>query len=259
MMSGPEMRMQTSNAAGPLTAPAPLLMAEGITKSFRIGERQLGVLHGVNLALPLGQSAALVGASGAGKSTLLHILGLLDPPSSGKVWFEGRDAWSLDPTERSRLRNLRVGFVFQFYHLLPELSAIENVLLPAMIRYGRGAYLRQVKHNRERAESMLVGFGLGDRLKHKPGQLSGGERQRVALARALFNDPAVLICDEPTGNLDSQTGERVLELLFEEQARRGVSLLIVTHDARVAARCQTIFEMQDGLVRNVVSGQGGRG
>jgi lipoprotein-releasing system ATP-binding protein len=236
-----------------------VLVADGITKSFRIGERQLGVLHGVNLALPMGQSAALVGASGAGKSTLLHILGLLDPPSSGKVWFEGRDAWALDPKERSRLRNLRVGFVFQFYHLLPELSAIENVILPAMIRHGRGAYLRLARSYRERAQHMLAEFGLTERMKHKPGQLSGGERQRVALARALFNDPAVLICDEPTGNLDSHTGERVLELLFAEQARRGVSLLIVTHDARVAARCQTIFEMQDGLVRNVVSSQSGGG
>jgi lipoprotein-releasing system ATP-binding protein len=234
-----------------------VLRAEAIYKSFRVGDRELGVLHGVDLELPAGQSAALVGASGAGKSTLLHILGLLDTPSSGKVWFEGQDAWALGPERRAELRNRRVGFVFQFYHLLAELDAVENVLLPAMITHGRGAYHRRSRGLRERARAMLTDFGLGDRLRHKPGMLSGGERQRVALARALFNDPALLICDEPTGNLDSQTGEKVLELLFAEQARRQVSLLIVTHDPRVAARCSTVFEMKDGRLEGVRAGGGG--
>lgn len=245
-------------AIEPHTGAPAMLRAEAIHKSFRIGDRDLGVLHGVDLELRCGQSAALVGASGAGKSTLLHILGLLDAPSSGKVWFEGRDAWALGPEGRAELRNRRVGFVFQFYHLLAELDAVENVLLPAMITHGRAAYLRRARALRERARAMLADFGLGDRLRHRPGMLSGGERQRVALARALFNDPALLICDEPTGNLDSQTGERVLELLFAEQARRQVSLLIVTHDPRVAARCATVFEMKDGRLEGVRAGEAAR-
>jgi lipoprotein-releasing system ATP-binding protein len=237
-------------AAGPFARAAdPILRAQGIRRSFPVGGRQLEVLHGVDLLLAPGELLALVGASGAGKSTLLHVIGLLDRPTEGSVWIEGRDAWRLSGEERATMRNQRIGFVFQFYHLLPELTALENVLLPAMISDSRVRFTRRRKEYRDRAEDLLTRFGLSERLRHRPGQLSGGERQRVALARALYHDPPILIADEPTGNLDSATGERVLELLFAEQERRGLSLLLVTHDLRLADRCQRTLVMEDGLIQ----------
>jgi lipoprotein-releasing system ATP-binding protein len=190
-----------------------------------------------------------MGASGAGKSTLIQILGLLEEPTDGTVAFEGRDAWRLAATERARLRNERVGFVFQFYHLLPELTAVENVLLPAMIGRSFGGWRARRKELLARAEETLARFGLSERLEHRPAQLSGGERQRVAIARALFLDPPLVVADEPTGNLDSATGEKVLELLLGERERRGLSLLLVTHDERLAARCQRVVVMEDGRVK----------
>src|SRR5262245_1030989 len=226
--------LKTSTSATPSRSGAAptVLAARAVRKSFRVGESELEVLHGVDLDLRQGELLGLMGASGAGKSTLLHILGLLDPPSHGEVLLEGASAWKLGVTERARLRNTRIGFVFQFYHLLPELDAVENVILPAMI--GRsgifwGATAREL---REKAEAALVKLGLAERLKHRPAQLSGGEQQRVAIARAMFLDPAVVIADEPTGNLDSGTGEKVLDLLLAEQRERGLSLLLVTHDER---------------------------
>jgi lipoprotein-releasing system ATP-binding protein len=229
-------------------AATPLLAARGVKKSFPIGDRRLGVLHGIDLELARGELVGLVGASGAGKSTLLHILGLLDPPTEGQVILDGSDAWRLPAGERARLRNERLGFVFQFYHLLPELDALENVVLPAMI----GNVLRgrtSLREIRVRATETLVRFGLGDRLTHRPSQLSGGEQQRVAIARAMILDPAVVIADEPTGNLDSTTGEKVLDLLIREQKERGLALLLVTHDERVAKRCERMLVMQDGKIR----------
>ena len=214
--------------------PEVVLRAEGVRRSFAVGSRTLEVLHGVDMELCRGEMLALTGPSGAGKSTLLHILGLLDRPSAGRVWLEGQDGWALSLTERARMRNQRIGFVFQFYHLLGELSALENVLLPAMISESRAGFARRKTELTERARELLARFGLAPRLEHHPAQLSGGERQRVALARALFHDPAILIADEPTGNLDSGTGERVLELIFAEQQQRGLSLLLVTHDERLA-------------------------
>jgi len=222
--------------------------ARGVRKSFKAGERELEVLHGVDLDLHRGEILALVGASGAGKSTLLHILGLLDRPNEGSVVLEGRDAWSLSLAERSSLRNLRIGFVFQFYHLLPELTALENVQLPAMIAESRSGFGKRKKEFKERATALLERFDMAERMSHRPGQLSGGERQRVALARALFLDPPILIADEPTGNLDSATGERVLDLIFEEQERRQLSLLLVTHDMRLADRCGRTVYMADGMI-----------
>jgi lipoprotein-releasing system ATP-binding protein len=245
----------TSPASNPATshvtaanANTPILTASGVKKSFPIGDRRLDVLHGVDLVLPRAQSCALVGTSGAGKSTLLHVLGLLDRPNAGTVQLDGVDAWALPLEQRASLRNLAIGFVFQFYHLLPELDALENVLLPSMIRYGRGEYAKRRRELRERARASLVGFGLEQRLDHRPEQLSGGERQRVALARALFHDPPLIIADEPTGNLDQTTGQQVLDLLFGEQEKRGLSLLLVTHDERVAQRCGRIVHMRDGRV-----------
>jgi lipoprotein-releasing system ATP-binding protein len=226
-----------------------LLAARGIRKSFQVAERSLEVLHGVDLELRHGEMLALMGPSGAGKSTLLHILGLLERPSDGMVILEGRSAWELPLSERARIRNLRIGFVFQFYHLLPELDAVENVLLPAMIAQSRWTFVRQRREHEARAKDLLASFGLGDRLRHRPSQLSGGERQRVALARALYHDPPIVIADEPTGNLDQSTGERVLELIFREQERRKLSLLLVTHDEKLAELCQRQVVMADGVIR----------
>ena len=225
-----------------------LLAARAIRRSFQIGPRKLEVLHGVDLELRRGELLALMGSSGAGKSTLLHILGLLDPPSGGEILLEGESAWKLPVEKRARVRNQKIGFVFQFYHLLPELNALENVLLPAMIAWSALEYRGKKQELRERALSMLERFGLSERLKHRPAQLSGGERQRVAIARALFLDPPILIADEPTGNLDSATGDKVLELLLAEQEKRSLSLLLVTHDERIARRCRRIVHMTDGRI-----------
>ncbi len=236
-------------SAGPFARDTPFVSARGIRKSFRIGDRELEVLHGVDLHLRAGEILALVGASGAGKSTLLHVLGLLDRPTEGTVLIEGHDAWSLGIAERAALRNRRIGFVFQFYHLLPELTAVENVLVPGMISDSWFGFRRKRREYVERSVTLLERFGLGKRLEHRPSQLSGGERQRVALARALFHDPPILIADEPTGNLDTATGERVLELIFEEQQRRALSLLLVTHDMRLANRAQRVLYMEDGMIQ----------
>ena len=238
----------TSNANG-TPGPDVILSGLGIRRSFPVGERSLEILHGVDLELGRGQRVSLMGASGAGKTTLLNILGLLDRPSEGEVWLDGQSAWSLTTQERARLRNASIGFVFQFYHLLAELNALENTLLPAMIALPHVAYRNKREEYETKAVSMLKRFGLGDRLKHRPGQLSGGEQQRVAIARALLLDPPLIIADEPTGNLDSSTGERVLELLFEEQETRRTALLLVTHDHRLAQRCERMVHMEDGLIQ----------
>lgn len=229
-----------------------VLRASEVRKSYRIARRELPILHGCDLELARGERLALMGPSGAGKSTFLHVLGLLDRPTSGSVQIDGEDAWSLSQEGRARLRNERLGFVFQFYHLVAELTAVENVLLPAMIRLNTLAFERIKREAYARATELLTRFGLSERLKHRPPQLSGGERQRVALARALFHDPPILIADEPTGNLDRETGEKVLELLFEEQARRHLSLLLVTHDERLAERCERIARMDAGRIQNGV-------
>jgi lipoprotein-releasing system ATP-binding protein len=230
-----------------------VLDACDIVKRFRMGDTELEILHGVTLQLQAGERLALMGPSGAGKSTLLHILGLLDRPTSGSVALQGVSAWNLSTEERARLRNQSLGFVFQFYHLLPELDALENVLLPAMIAESRLRFQSRRKEHTAKAIGLLERFGLSERVRHRPGQLSGGERQRVALARALFLDPPILIADEPTGNLDKETGERVLDLLFAEQARRGLSLLLVTHDERLAAHCERVVHMDAGRISNAQS------
>ena len=227
-----------------------VLEGRDIRRSFAVGDRSLEILHGIDVQLMRGERLGLMGASGAGKTTLLNILGLLDAPSEGEVLVKGQPGWSCGIRERAKLRNASIGFVFQFYHLLAELDAIENVLLPGMIAW-RGAEFRSMRAELEgKAVEMLTRFGLEKRLKHKPGQLSGGEQQRVAIARALLLDPPILIADEPTGNLDSATGERVLELLFEEQVARGTGLLLVTHDASLAQRCERVLHMEDGLIQS---------
>jgi lipoprotein-releasing system ATP-binding protein len=225
-----------------------VLAARGLKKSFAVGERTLDILHGIDLELREGELLALVGSSGAGKSTLLHCLGLLDPPTAGDVTLLGTNAWSLPLAARAELRNQKIGFVFQFYHLLPELTALENVLLPAMIAHSRLGFGAKKSELRARATGLLERFGLAERLTHRPGQLSGGERQRVAMARALFLDPPILLADEPTGNLDSATGAAVLELLLAEQRRRRLSMILVTHDEKIAGRCERVVTLKDGRV-----------
>lgn len=226
-----------------------VLAANDIRKSFRVGDRHIEILHGAQLELHPHERLCLMGQSGAGKSTLLHVLGLLEPPTEGEVTLLGKEVWKLPMRERAALRNRHIGFVFQAYHLLPDLTALENITLPARIAhsYGTLRFDRQ-KHTAEAAE-MLERFGLKDRIKHRPNQLSGGERQRVAIARALILGPQIVIADEPTGNLDTGTGELVLELLFAEQERRGAALLLVTHDERLAERCDRVLVMEDGQMQ----------
>jgi predicted ABC-type transport system involved in lysophospholipase L1 biosynthesis ATPase subunit len=225
-----------------------VLVARDVRKSFRVGDRSIEVLHGAHLSLHARERLCLMGSSGAGKSTFLHVLGLLEPPTEGEVLVGGRSAWELPVPERAALRNRHIGFVFQAYHLLPDLTALENVVLPVRIAGSYGTVDYDPRRHAQEASEMLDRFGLGSRLTHRPNQLSGGERQRVAIARALILRPRILIADEPTGNLDTGTGERVLELLLEQQRERDASLLLVTHDERIAQHCDRTLVMQDGQI-----------
>jgi lipoprotein-releasing system ATP-binding protein len=208
------------------------LRAEGVCKRFRTADGELEVLRGVDLVLGRGDSLAILGVSGAGKSTLLHILGGLERPSAGRVGYAGRDLYSQTPDELARFRNRHVGFVFQFHHLLPEFTALENTMLPRLLA---GEPRRRA---RERARELLSAVGLSERTDHRPGKLSGGERQRVAIARALAMSPPLLLADEPTGNLDPHTAESVEELLLRLNADYGTSLVLVTHNEKLASRLQ---------------------
>lgn len=220
-----------------------IVKAEAVTKTYLMGKRPLTVLRGVSVAVRPGETVAIIGPSGAGKSTLLHALGGLDEPSSGTVWFKERNLYSLSPQERTMIRARHVGFVFQSYHLLPELDVMENVLLPTQA-VGRAAGPRS--ELLARARRLLDTVGLSERLHHTPLELSGGEQQRVALARALINEPELLLADEPTGNLDSVTGEMILKSLFELTHERGHTLILVTHNNDIAARCDRVIRMKDG-------------
>ena len=221
-----------------------LIEALEVRRSFVMGARTLDVLRGVSLAVAEGESLAITGMSGAGKSTFLHVLGGLDRPTSGRVLYRGRDLYAAGDRERSAIRAQKIGFVFQAYHLLPELTVLENVLLPGLS--ATGAFLRGAKLRAQAAE-LLARVGLSDRALHRPNELSGGEQQRVALARALMNGPELLLADEPTGNLDSKTGEDVLRYLFDLAAERSLTLVIVTHNEAVAARCRRHVVLRDGL------------
>ena len=220
-----------------------LIEAHNLHKSYGEASERVEVLKGVDFAVEAGEAVAVLGASGAGKSTLLHLLGTLDKPSEGRVTFEGNDLFSLSDPELSRFRNRTMGFVFQFHHLLPMLSARENVMLPLLIGgEGQGPA-------GQAAEAMLDGVGLADRIEHRPAELSGGEQQRVAIARALIAEPRVLFADEPTGNLDSRTGEEVADLLMKLHQARKMTLVVVTHNERLAQRLPRNVRMQDGRVR----------
>jgi ABC-type lipoprotein export system ATPase subunit len=201
----------------------------------------------VNLSVPEGEFAAIVGASGSGKSTLLHILGALDTPDRGNVKFNGQDLGYTSEGDLNLFRNKMVGFVFQFYHLLDELNVLENVLLPAMASKGAVGWIISRKDLKKRAGLLLNQFGLGERINHKPYQLSGGERQRVAIARALMNEPEMLLADEPTGNLDSATGNGILDVL-ERLNKQGQTIVMVTHDEKIAGRAQRIITLADGKI-----------
>lgn len=217
-----------------------LIRAEQLFKSFGNGAKQVEVLKGINLFFTQGDRVAIVGASGVGKTTLLHILGTLDRPTSGKVFYQGEDIFRMGERELAHFRNREIGFVFQFHHLLPEFNAIENTMMPCLIQG-----ISKIE-SASRAESILTLVGLKDRLSHKPGELSGGEQQRVAVARALVLEPKVLLADEPTGNLDTKTGESVFDLLTELNRIKGVTLIVVTHNLKLAEKMSRKIQLIDG-------------
>ncbi len=222
-----------------------MLRAHGITKTFLSGDKELRVLRGVDLEVERGASVAIVGPSGAGKSTLLHILGALDDPTDGAVYLDDVCLSRLGDTRRSLIRNTRFGFVFQFYHLLGEFTALENVMMPALVRPVRR---RDAAALRDKAASLLEALGLTARRGHRPAQLSGGEQQRVAIARALMNDPEVLFCDEPTGNLDHGSGLQIRDLLFRFNREKGMTLVLVTHSPVLAEGAGRVLNILDGTL-----------
>ncbi|MBU0928040.1 MAG: ABC transporter ATP-binding protein [Spirochaetes bacterium] len=219
----------------------PVVSATALRRVYRVGDEEVHALRGVDLAIDRGEYLAIIGPSGSGKSTLMHILGCLDSPTSGAVAIDGEEVAGMGQDQLAAVRSRKIGFVFQAFNLLPRLSILENVALPLM-------YARVPRRERlERARAALETVELGDRIRHRPGQLSGGQRQRAAIARSLVNDPSLLLADEPTGALDTKTGETVLGM-FEAIASRGTTIVVVTHDPDVAERCGRIVRIRDGLV-----------
>ena len=219
----------------------PVLECRQVVKTFYDGSRELRILRGIDLVIEYGKIHVISGHSGAGKSTLLHIIGTLDRPTSGSILFHGDDLARLSKGAIDRIRNEEIGFVFQFYHLLPEFTALENVMMPGICKG------RDRGECASRAEELLTKVGLAERMTHKPGKLSGGEQQRVAIARALFNKPSVVLADEPTGNLDEQTGAEIVDLLWSLNASENLTLIVVSHDLDLAQRADTWFQLYDGV------------
>jgi lipoprotein-releasing system ATP-binding protein len=231
--------------------PTPIVLtARGLHKSYHKDRIDVPVLRGVDLEVQQGLVTALVGRSGSGKSTLMHLLATLDRPDAGEVFYRGNRIDNAPRAVRDRYRNHEIGVIFQFYHLLPELSALENVLAPAMISQSVWSYFKARSENRRRAEAMLDRVGLLHRAKHRPSEMSGGEMQRVAIARALMTDPAILLADEPTGNLDTETGKEILKLLAELNDTDGLTILMITHDDEIAAGADVLWRMKDGLIED---------
>lgn len=218
-----------------------LIEAARVTKSFKTAAGELRVLKGIDLSIGKGEMLGIIGASGAGKSTLLHLLGALDRPTSGRVMFKEKDIASMDENSLARLRNTSIGFVFQFHHLLPEFNSLENVMFPAIIN---GTSFPEAE---KRANALLGELGLSGRTRHRPGELSGGEQQRVAVARALIQSPEVVLADEPTGNLDTSTGNDLFGLFLELNKKRGITFVVVTHNKSLSDRCHRVLEMADGI------------
>ena len=227
----------------------PLLTADGVHKSYQMGGSTLRVLRGAYVEVHAGEFLAIMGSSGSGKSTLLHILGALDLPDSGQVTFDGRSIFGLPRRARERLRNREVGFIFQFYHLLPELNVLENILLPHMVGHSLLSWWRSRGTIRRQGAEVMESVGLTARAKHRPNELSGGERQRAAIARAIVNRPRLLLADEPTGNLDRKTGQGILEVLTNLN-RQGQTIVMVTHDAQIAALADRVVELVDGRIKS---------
>ncbi|HEX5472657.1 MAG TPA: ABC transporter ATP-binding protein, partial [Lacipirellulaceae bacterium] len=240
--------IDSAASSASIRGPSELIAAHYVRKSYRKGAIVIPVLQGVELAIAEGEFVSIIGPSGCGKSTLLHLLATLDAPDSGEICFEGHRIDNLPSAGRDILRNKYFGMVFQFYHLLPELSTIENVLAPAMIGESIFGYRRRRRAYRDRATEMLELVGLGHRLKHKPRELSGGEMQRTAIARALVSNPRVLLADEPTGNLDKHTGEEIMTILRRLNREQNLTIVMVTHDSRIAAEADRTITLVDGRI-----------
>jgi ABC-type lipoprotein export system ATPase subunit len=223
-----------------------LIKLEDIRKTYHLGEVDVPVLKGVSLTIERGEMVALMGASGSGKTTLMNLLGCLDRATSGRYWLDGEEITRLSPDGRAMVRNKKIGFVFQSFNLLPRTSALENVTMPLSYT----AQNLSEREGRQRAKAMLERVGLGDRMDHEPSQLSGGQQQRVAIARALVNHPPLLLADEPTGNLDSRTSEEILRMFQQLNAEQGITILLVTHDAGVAAHAKRVIRIRDGLIES---------
>ena len=231
------------------SSPPPLLAGIDVEREYRTGPEVVRVLRGASVEIHAGEVVALVGASGVGKSTLLHLLGALDRPSAGRVLFQGEDLFARSEPALARYRRQDVGFVFQFYNLLGDLTALENAMVPAMLQRAPAAEAR------ERAAVALTEVGLADRLRHRPGELSGGEQQRVAIARALMNGPKVILADEPTGNLDPKTSAVIYDLFLQLQAERGIAFLVATHNPDLARKAERVYRLVEGRAREVDSAE----
>ena len=229
----------------------PMITATGLFKSYRRHKTSVPVLKGVDFVAAKGRVTAIIGQSGSGKSTLLHLLGTLDRPDAGEIAFDGQRIDCLGSRDRDAFRNQQLGMIFQFYHLLPELTLLENVLAPAMIQHGVLSYWRNRRSIHQRAKNLIELVGLSHRMKHRPRELSGGEMQRTAIARALISNPSLLLADEPTGNLDQETGQTILSILRRLNREHGLTIVMVTHDESIAQQCDSVVKLKDGKVERL--------